>query len=518
LKKKWTAAHFEEQLWQKKRAINLRKRNGDFDRIKMLAEAKMFGKKNSSCFGMDTLGWKDVRLEHGKDFLMVRIPSYCDILKLRGAAALANPKQEIENALSKPIESQPIENIIASHKSPSETSVAIAVSDDTRPVPYNGEREDGIILPLLRRLERIGVKSKNIKIVVATGTHLSTSQEWKKEAFGEFINTRYKILDHDSSSSDLSCLGSIDGVEVKINREFLKADTHIITGLVEPHFMAGFSGGRKAICPGLVNWETTHFLHSAEFMESPNATNLVLKGNPCHDFASKVAHRARVDFSVNVTLNGEGKVTGVFAGHVDRAYYEAVAKAKMQSTIPVNREYDIVLTQGGSVATNHYQAAKAAYGVIPIIKRGGIVILVAHNSSEEPVGKDGYIKGMEALGQIGPGRFARVIKSGGWRFIPDQWQVQKWDQFFSKIGDFDGLIYCTTNIPPRDLKELPGKSGYELVGEKNVKIDEILQTAIFYGIRKMERRTAGKPSMALVREGPYAVPLKTDRRSMRCQL
>lgn len=484
----------------------------------MLAEAKMFGKKNSSCFGMDTLGWKDVRLEHGKDFLMVRIPSYCDILKMRGAAALANPKQEIENALSKPVESQPIENITPSHKRPSETSVAIAVSDDTRPVPYNGEREDGIILPLLRRLERIGVKSKNIKIVVATGTHLSTSQEWKKEAFGEFIHTRYKILDHDSSSSDLSCLGSIDGVEVKINREFLKADTHIITGLVEPHFMAGFSGGRKAICPGLVNWETTHFLHSAEFMDNPNATNLVLKGNPCHDFASKVAHRARVDFSVNVTLNGEGKVTGVFAGHVDRAYYEAVAKAKMQSAIPVNREYDIVLTQGGSVATNHYQAAKAAYGVIPITKRGGIVILVAHNSSEEPVGKDDYIKGMEALGQIGPGRFTRVIKSSGWRFIPDQWQVQKWDQFFSKIGDFDGLIYCTTNIPPRDLKELPGKSGYELVGEKNVEIDEILQTAIFYGIRKMERRTAGKPSMALVREGPYAVPLKTDRRSMRCQL
>ncbi len=484
----------------------------------MLTEAEMFGKKNSSCFGMDTVGWKDVRLEHEKDFLTVRVPSYCDILQMRGAAALANPKQEIENALSTPVESQPIENIVASHKNPSETSVAIAVSDDTRPVPYNGEREDGILLPLLRRLERIGVTSKNIKIVVATGTHLPTSQEWKKEAFGEFINTRYTILDHDSSSSNLSCLGNTDGVEVKINREFLKADIHIITGLVEPHFMAGFSGGRKAICPGLVNWETTHFLHSAKFMDNPNATNLILKGNPCHDFASKVAHRARVDFSVNVTLNGEGKVTGIFSGHVDTAYYEAAAKAKMQSAIPVNREYDIVLTQGGSVATNHYQAAKAAYGVIPIIKRGGIVILVAHNSSEAPVGKAEYIKGMEALGQIGPGRFTRVIKSSEWCFMPDQWQVQKWDQFFSKIGGFDGLIYCTTNIPPGDLKELPGKSGYELVGETNVKIDEMLQTAIFYGVRKMERRTTGKPSMALVREGPYSVPLRTDRRSMGCQL
>lgn len=468
----------------------------------------MSSKKACSHLQMDTRGWKDVRLEHGMGFLQIKVPPYCDILKMRRSPALENPKQEIENALSRPIESRPIEDIITSRRSPSQARVAIAVSDETRPVPYHGEREDGILLPLLERLERIGVKTQNIKILVATGTHLASSDEWKKETFGESIKNKYEILDHNSSSPDLACLGTIDGVPVKINREFLKADIHLITGLVEPHFMAGFSGGRKAICPGLVNSEAIYFFHSREFMDNPKATNLVLKGNPCHDFALKVAYKARVDFSVNVILNGEGKLTGVFAGDLDKAHYEAVEKVRRYSSIPVTHEYDIVLTQGGSVATNHYQAAKAAYGVIPIINRGGIVILAAHNSSEEPVGKDDYVKVMQVLRQRGPGRFTKFIKSSGWQFVSDQWQVQKWDQFFSKIESFDRLIYCTTNIPPGALKELPGKSGYELVGERGVKPDEMVQRAIFYSIREME--TGGKPRMALVKEGPYAVLVKSE--------
>jgi nickel-dependent lactate racemase len=452
-----------------------------------------------------TLGWKDVRLEYGKDLLQIKVPPYCDILKMKGSPALENPRQEIENALSSPIESRPLEDIITSRESPSKITVAIAVSDETRPVPYHGEREDGILLPLLKRLERIGIKAQNIRIIVATGTHLATSSRWKKEAFGEFIKDKYQMVDHNSNSSNLARLGIIDGVEVKINRDFLEADIHIVTGLAEPHFMAGFSAGRKAICPGLVDSDTTYFFHSAEFMDNPNATNLVLKGNPCHDFALKVAHKARVDFSVNVSLNGEGKLTGVFAGDLDKAHCEAVEEVRRYSIIPVNHEYDIVLTQGGRVATNHYQAAKAAYGVIPVIKRGGVVILAAHNSGEEPVGKDDYRKVVQVLKQKGPGRFTELVKNSRWEFIPDQWQVQKWDQFFSKIGAFDRLIYCTTNIPPGDLKELPGKSGYELVGEKSIKADEMVQKAIFYGIRKIEPKIRGKPRMALVKEGPYAV-------------
>ncbi|MEA3432507.1 MAG: lactate racemase domain-containing protein, partial [candidate division WOR-3 bacterium] len=235
---------------------------------------------------MITSGWKNVDLEYGKDFLEVKVPPWCDILKMKSVPALEDPQGQIKNALSNPIESQSIEDIVVScKKSPSQVTVAIAVSDNTRPVPYNGEREDGILLPLLRRLEKVGVKTKNIKIIVGTGTHLPTSFQWKKEAFGEFITSKYKIGDHNCTSSDLCYLGNIEGVPVRINREFMEADIHIITGLVEPHFMAGVSGGRKAICPGLVNMETTYLFHGAEFMDDSRATNLVLKDNPCHNFA-----------------------------------------------------------------------------------------------------------------------------------------------------------------------------------------------------------------------------------------
>lgn len=175
--------------------------------------------------------------------------------------------------------------------------------------------------------------------------------------------------------------------------------------------------------------------------------------------------------------------------------------------ISVDHEYDIVLTHGGSVAVNHYQAAKAAYGMMPIIKRGGTVILVANNSNEEPIGKDGYKKVLKVLKEKQPGRFTEFIKSNNWQFVPDQWQVQKWDQFFKKVGTFDNLIYCTTNIDPEELKKLPGKSSYDFVRGKNVKLDEMVQNAIFYAITEIKRKLNRKPQMAFVKEGPYAVPV-----------
>lgn len=129
---------------------------------------------------MDISRWKQIELEYGEDFLRVKVPSWCDILKMGYIPGLENPEQQIENALSNPIESPPIEDIIVSYKkSSSKISVAIAVSDNTRPVPYSAEKEEGILLPLLKRLKKVGVKDKNIKIIVGTGTHLVTSNEWK---------------------------------------------------------------------------------------------------------------------------------------------------------------------------------------------------------------------------------------------------------------------------------------------------------------------------------------------------
>lgn len=460
----------------------------------------------SNLHKMNTIGWESIDLKYGKDILNIKVPPDCETLKTGYVPVLDEPEEFIENALSHPIGALPIDNIIASHKKPpSKVTVAIAVSDNTRPVPYQGEGKEGMLLSLLKRLKKAGVPAENVRIIVATGTHFPTSEKWKKEAFGEFITNKYKIIDHDCTSSDLLPIDSVEGIQVKINRGFVEADIHIVTGLVEPHFMAGVSGGRKAICPGLINLEATYLFHGIEFIDSPNATNLILENNPCHNFALKVARMTRVDFSINVTINGEGKLTGVFAGELEKAHLEAVKKLKEFSLIPVDHERDIVLTQGGKVAVNHYQAAKAAYGTVPIIRKGGIVILAAHNSDEEPIGKDDYKKVLQVLKEKGPGKFTEFIKSSSWQFVPDQWQVQKWDQFFRKVGGFDRLIYCTTNIDPEDLKKLPGKSGYDFIDGNGAKADEMVQNAIFYAVSEQKQTLNRSPQMAFVREGPYAV-------------
>ena len=297
----------------------------------------------------------------------------------------------------------------------------------------------------------------------------------------------------------------LQGVPVKVNKAFWESDIHIITGLVETHLMAGASGGRKAVCPGMVNIEATQVFHGPEFMENKNADNLVFKNNPCHEFALEVAKRTRIDFSVNVVLNGEGRLCGVFAGELEKAHELAVDKIREYTQIEVENGYDIVLTHGGKGTVNHYQAIKAAIGATPALNGDGIVILVAHNNDSEPIGTEYYKKLMSLFMEKGLGNYLPMIKDSKWQFTPDQWEPQKWEQFFVEIGGFDNLIYCTTNIPPKDLELLPGTSGYTLVEKSSPKIEEIAQNAVIYAIHKK-----GKDArIAFVKQGFYVVLKKS---------
>ncbi|UCB44567.1 MAG: DUF2088 domain-containing protein [Spirochaetota bacterium] len=456
---------------------------------------------------MNKAKWKSLEIEFGDGTCPVRVPQWCDILKMKHLPALEDPRKHIEDSLSNPIGSPALEKLVTSLKKPvDKIEVAITVSDNTRPVPYSSNREDGVLLPLLIKLEEAGVKRKNITIIVGTGTHVPTSSTWKKLAFGATILDRYRIVDHDSTSPKLYSIGNIDGVAVKINPHFCSADLRIATSLVEPHFMAGLSGGRKAVCPGLVNIEATHLFHGAAFMDHPRATNLVLEGNPCHEFSLKVAKKVGVHFSINVVLNNDMVSAGVYSGDLEAAHLKAVDKVKEYAVIPVEEEYDIVLTHGGRVAINHYQAAKAACCTIPIIKKGGTIILIAINDDPEPIGKDDYKRIMKILKMKGIGRFSEYIKSDKWEFVPDQWEVQKWDQFFNKLGHFNGLIYCTTGITPQALNELPGRSGYEFVSNTKASIGEMVQASIDYTVSRVAQNM-DKPTMAFIREGPYGIPV-----------
>ncbi|MCX6262250.1 MAG: lactate racemase domain-containing protein, partial [Bacteroidia bacterium] len=400
-----------------------------------------------------------------------------------------------------PVDSFTLNKIIRSHAKPAEKiTVAIAVCDNTRSVPYNCDQEKNILDPILKRLESSGIIKENIKIIIGCGTHAATSQQWKKKAFGEKVFKNYHLIDHNCYSEDLILIGEVMGIPVKINKDFIQADIHIITGLVETHFMAGASGGRKAVCPGMVNIEATQVFHGPEFMANSNANNLVFEKNPCHEFALEVAKRVRIDFAVNVLLNGDHQICGIYTGELEESHKKAVEQLKHFSVVNIEKKYDIVLTHGGKGAVNHYQAIKGAWGTLPAFKKGGLLILLAHNQDDEPIGSQHYKDLMKKIMEGRLGSFYSLIRSQDWTFTHDQWEVQKWEQLFTKIGGFNQLIYCTVNIPPEILAGLPGISGYKFVGQSPQDIKTMLQNAIFYCVSQKKN-----PSMAFIKEGPYIV-------------
>ena len=197
---------------------------------------------------IDMNGWKKVSIEFGRNLLEISVPAECVELSMKEVPFLSDPGAALEKAFLNPIGSPTLEEIIRTKgKPPEKLSVAMAVSDITRPVPYKGEH--GILLPVLSRLESSGIPKQNIKIIVATGMHRASTYEEKIEMYGREIVEQFVILDHDCENNDL--LESIGktrrGTNVYVNRDFYFSDIKIATGLVESHFMTGISGGRKSV-------------------------------------------------------------------------------------------------------------------------------------------------------------------------------------------------------------------------------------------------------------------------------
>jgi len=450
---------------------------------------------------IDTSDWKEINIEYLDEYISLKVPPACDILQLKPTHPLKDVKSEIEKAFNYPVNSNTIEEIVHSQDKPvDEVIVVIAVSDNTRPVPYNCKYDGNILLPILSRIEKAGIKREKIKIVIGTGTHAPTSENWKKKAFGEKVFNNYQLIDHDCYSKDLISIGEVMGIPVQIDSNFMQADIRIVTGLVESHFMAGASGGRKAVCPGMVNLEATQIFHGPEFMANKNAENLVFKDNPCHEFALEVAKRVGVDFNVNVLINGEHQVCGIYTGDLEQSHQKAVEQLKKISLVQIDKEYDLVLTHGGKGAVNHYQSIKGAWGAMPALKKDGYIILLAHNQDDKPIGSQHYKDLLKKFAEVGLGNFYPLICSDDWVFTHDQWEVQKWEQLFLRIGGYNQLVYCTTNLSPEVLAALPGKSGYDFIDDSHKDIHTMLQNAIYDYFSKKKN-----PTMAFIKEGPYVV-------------
>jgi len=458
-----------------------------------------------------TKRWQKLYVEFGKDAIEVLVPPDCIELTMKEASVLTDPRRSIEESFEKPIGSPRLEEIICQKKKPlNEISVAIAVSDITRPVPYKGEK--GILLPLLKRLESLGIKRDRIKLIVATGMHRTSTNKEKLEMYGKEILDKYQIIDHDcENNAILEKVGNKkNGTPVYVNKYFYSADLKIATGLVESHFMTGVSGGRKSICPGLVDLKTIQRFHGVKYLENPKSDNLILEGNPCHDEAMKVAKTVGVDFILNVTLNKYLEITGVFTGDLEKAHLAAYYHMKNYTAIKIDKEYDIIITHAGYVGRNHYQTAKAACGALPGLKKGGLLIILANHQDQEPIGSKEYRTLTHILKLQGIEHYLEILSHPNWKFIKDQWEPEMWGRVLRKIGE-EGFIYCSPQISKKDFSLLPGQCGIDFLqkGEKQPtkKAQEMLQNAIIYAFYQFQKRGVN-PRMAFLKEGPYIVLIR----------
>src|SRR4030067_2722931 len=461
---------------------------------------------------IDTKDWKKISVEFGRNILEISVPPNCVELRMREVPMLPNPQKAIEEAFLNLINSPPLEEIIRKKgKPPGEMYVAIAVSDITRPVPYKGAT--GILPPLLKRLESTGTKKEKIKIIVATGMHRASTDEEKVEMYGKEVVEQYTIHDHDCENHALlESIGKTKrGTHVYVNRDFYFADLKIATGLVESHFFTGISGGRKAVCPGLVDVKAIQKFHGPYYLEDPNATNLILERNPCHEEALEVAGTVGVDFVINVNLDKDLRIVRVFSGDMVEGNMKAYELIKGYAEIPLKEPFDIVLTHSGYVGRDHYQSAKAGVGALPAVKEGGVIVIAANNRDFiQPIGSPEYRSLIHLLKLQGPEGYLDLLRTPSWKFTKDQWGPEVWGRVLRKEGE-EGLIYCSLEIERKNYCLLPGVCGLDFLKGKRVKpslekAQEMVQKAVLFAVYRYHEKGI-EPTMAFIREGPYAVPV-----------
>lgn len=448
---------------------------------------------------------KKISLQYGNSHIEIAVPDSADVRGTAEVEPLAKPAQEILRSLDEPIGTGALSQLAKD-----KDTAAVVVSDNTRPVPYKGP--NGILAPIIATLKRSGVG--HIKIIVACGTHRPMEEMELQQMLGDaaFL-PGIEVINH--LATDETVLRTIGSTErtpkVSINRHYLDAQLKIATGLVEPHFMAGFSGGRKAICPGICGRSVTYGLHSASMLTESNAASLILEGNPCHEEALRIAKMAGVDFIVNVTIDEHKRMTGVFSGEMEKAHVAAVEHLRSFAIVEADKLYDVIITHAGDVGVNHYQCAKAVFEASAVVKQGGYIILVGNLTDPDPVGNATYKQMLRLLVQLGPAAFLKQILADDWTFVPDQWQVQMWAKAFRKLSDPKHLYICAPRLEscPQDLipevnvaaqtRQLAGQSDIDFVRRITQQtIDHVTKT---FSCEKVLVLTCG----------PYGVPvLKAD--------
>jgi len=312
-----------------------------------------------------------IRLAYGREGLEVGLPDDAEVTVLEPAYTPALPDQAgaVREALAGPTGLPAVSQWVK----PDDT-VGIAFSDITRPTPNR------LILPIL--LEELShVPDGRITLFNGTGTHRPNTEEELREMLGPEIFSRYRIIQNDAldRSSHVRVGTTRSGNDIWIHEEFVRSTARILTGFIEPHFFAGFSGGGKACMPGLALLETVFRNHSPRHLDDPSTTWGITEGNPLWEEVQEAAEMLEPLFLLNVSLNRDKEVTGVFAGRMREAHREGCRFVKEKAMVAVPEPFDIVLTSnsGFPLDLNLYQAVKGMSAAAQIVKPGGAIIIAA---------------------------------------------------------------------------------------------------------------------------------------------
>ena len=330
-----------------------------------------------------------------------------------GEAAAPDPAAEVRRALEAPIASPRLAELAAEAK----TCVVIC-SDHTRPVPSR------FIIPAMLEELRRGNPNLDITLLIATGCHRGTTVAELEGKFGPEIVAREKIVVHDCDDTEhLTEAGILpSGGRLIVNKLAMDCDLLVAEGFIEPHFFAGFSGGRKSVLPGIASRVTVLANHCAEFIESPYARTGILENNPIHRDMVYAGQRAKLKFIVNTVIDGEKRIVRAFAGDMEKAHAEGAEFCRKQACIEVP-EADIVITSNGGypLDMNVYQSVKGMTAAEAVCREGGVVIMVSGCSDGH--GGESFYKALKAASS--PDEILdRVRKVPRDATTPDQWQYQ----------------------------------------------------------------------------------------------
>ncbi len=415
----------------------------------------------------------EVRFAFGKQGIAVALPDgpRYEVIESRTASAVPDVAAALEAALDHPVAGPSLRELARGKK-----TAAISVCDITRPAPNSLT-----LPPLLRRLHEGGIPVDGITILIATGLHRGATADEIRSIVGPEIAASYRVVNHDArAAEEQRFLGhSRSGTPVYIDERFMAADLHLTLGFIEPHLMAGFSGGRKLVTPGVAGQQTIKVIHSPKFMREPKATEGSTVDNPLHAELIELAGMARHDFMLDVTLTHDRQISGVFAGEPVAAHAAGVEFLRRTSLEKLTGLADVVITSaaGHPLDLTFYQTIKGVTAAQHVVKPGGKILALGECS--EGIGSPEFAEKLRTLVSF-EGYLEEICETP---VVVDQWQLEK----LALIGTKHEVFFYTPGVEKKDL----GSLGVNTFDELSDAVSAVLE-----GLPENAR-------VALIPEGPY---------------